>query len=345
MVATRLRRMFGRRKLLLLAGLGAGAGLGGRQLAQAANGDAVVAGQQVTATALTAVQSTVTGNPAVRASNAVASGYDAKADGVQGYADGANNAGLFGRNNALNGVGVAGAAPSGTGAYGESLSGTGVGGKSTSGTAVYAEATAAGHGVIGVSQSGFGAYGVSTSSYGLLGANFNGNTYAAYFIGHSGTPADNNGPGVYVKGTLFVTGTKAAAVRTSRGLTALYAIEAPESLFEDVGRASLAAGRARVDLDPLFAETIVTTDFEAFVTPLGDCKGLFVAARDARGFEVREVQGGTSAVAFSWRVAAKRKDAPAGHRLANAAAPTIPAVPTPTPEPGPTPTIGPSPTP
>ncbi len=112
----------------------------------------------------------------------------------------------------------------------------------------------------------------------------------------------------------------------------------------------LAAGRARVELDPTFAETIDTARYEAFATPRGDCKGLYVTASDATGFEVRELQGGTSAVEFSWRVLAKRKDAPTGHRLATVTAPTVlqtaaPQAPSPGPTPAATPTTAPAATP
>src|SRR6266540_2003311 len=97
------------------------------QTAQAANGDPVLAGQTVDATAPTRVRNGVSYTP------------DSTADGVQGYATGANNAGLFGRNNVTDGIGVGRAAPSGTGVFGESLNGFGVGGRSTSGIGVRGE--------------------------------------------------------------------------------------------------------------------------------------------------------------------------------------------------------------
>jgi hypothetical protein len=75
-------------------------------------------------------------------------------NGVQGYAVGANNAGTFGRNNDLNGVGVFGAAPSGTGVFGESATGFGVGGKSDSEYGVYGQAS---NGVGGAFESGLAA--------------------------------------------------------------------------------------------------------------------------------------------------------------------------------------------
>lgn len=119
------------RRRLLRWGLGLlGAGALARaesRPVQAANGDPVLAGQAVTASSPTVVQGTVAGNPTLRATNAFVGTTDAVADGVHGYAGGANAAGLFGRNNDLDGIGISGAAPNGTGLYGESAKGAGVG--------------------------------------------------------------------------------------------------------------------------------------------------------------------------------------------------------------------------
>ena len=45
-----------------------------------------------------------------------------------------------------------------------------------------------------------------------------------------------------------------------------------------------------------------------FVTPEDDCRGLCVRNKTTTSFEVRELQGGTSNVAFSYRIVARRKD-------------------------------------
>jgi hypothetical protein len=92
-------------------------------------------------------------------------------------------------------------------------------------------------------------------------------------------------------------------------------MESPESWFEDFGEASLVNGKARVDLDPDFALAVVTGRYHVFLTPHGDCNGLFVRHRDDRGFEVREQKDGTGNLTFSYRVIAKRKDI-VGERLA-----------------------------
>ena len=119
-----------------------------------------------------------------------------------------------------------------------------------------------------------------------------------------------NGP-VAINGPLTVFGQswKSAVVPHPDGShRRLYCTEAPESLFEDVGRARIVSGRAEVHLDPDFAALIRTENYHVFITPEGDCHGLYVASRSPEGFSVRESQGGVATVDFSYRIVAKRKD-------------------------------------
>ncbi len=91
-------------------------------------------------------------------------------------------------------------------------------------------------------------------------------------------------------------------------------MESPESLFEDFGAAKLVNGRAQVTFDPDFVAVVHNDKYFIFPVPEGDCKGLYVSDKSPTGFEVRELQGGASTLAFSYRVVAKRKDIP-GPRL------------------------------
>jgi hypothetical protein len=47
--------------------------------------------------------------------------------------------------------------------------------------------------------------------------------------------------------------------------------------------------------------------YHVYLTPLGDCNGLYVANKTATSFEVRELRGGTSDPAFDYRIVAIRK--------------------------------------
>jgi hypothetical protein len=89
---------------------------------------------------------------------------------------------------------------------------------------------------------------------------------------------------------------------------ALNAISAPENWFEDAGSGQLSNGEAVINLERLFGETVNTgVDYHVFLTPNGDCKGLYVAQKSAASFVVRELGGGTSSIAFDYRIMAKRK--------------------------------------
>ena len=86
-----------------------------------------------------------------------------------------------------------------------------------------------------------------------------------------------------------------------------YAPVESEPTIEDNGEGALAGGFAYITLDPKFANVIDTkATYLVSVTPEGDCRGLYVAQRSARGFAVRELQGGSASVAFEYRIVAKR---------------------------------------
>lgn len=132
-----------------------------------------------------------------------------------------------------------------------------------------------------------------------------------------------DGTGVHCTGNFVATGSKSAAVAHPDGShRLLYCMESPESWFEDFGSAALAGGRASVNLDPDFAAVVHTTDYRLFLTPEGDSRGLYVSGKSAAGFTVSEQQGGTSSLAFSYRVVARRKDVAAG-RLAKFSLPAV----------------------
>ena len=76
--------------------------------------------------------------------------------------------------------------------------------------------------------------------------------------------------------------------------------------IEDFGEATLQNGRAYVRLDPAFARTIATTQpYLLFITSEGESRGLYAANRTLAGFEVHEMGGGHSSVAFDYRIVAK----------------------------------------
>ena len=184
-------------------------------------------------------------------------------------------------------VGVGGVSQNGTGVYATSNSGYGVDAFSTENVAVHA-----------ISTKGIGLYaqsGTSPFAPGRVAGSL-----AGLFVGP-----------VQVAGSFTVFGPKSAAVKVSAGsYRQLFCLEAPESWFEDFGEAQLVSGKAEVKFDPQFASVVKRDHYHVFLSPYGDCNGLYVSGRSPRGFTVREFKKGTSNLRFSYRVAARRKDVP-----------------------------------
>lgn len=173
--------------------------------------------------------------------------------------------------------------------------------RSSAGRAVYGMALSGAGTVYGVygqtnSINGRAVYGDATASTGT--------TYGVY-----GRAASSAGYAVYASGNLTATGVKAATVATSAGPTEMYAVESAEVWFEDIGGGRLKGGRARVDLDPHFLETVTVDDenpLRVFVQLRGDARGVYVV-EGQEGFDVIELSGGRSDAPFSYRVMAKRR--------------------------------------
>jgi len=106
-------------------------------------------------------------------------------------------------------------------------------------------------------------------------------------------------------GDFAVSGTKSSVVASaSYGQRKLYAVEAPDVRFSDEGIAHLQVGMARVELNPIFLETI-EGEYLVHVTSYGDAS-LYVAEIGQDYFVVK-VREGDPNVAFAWRLSATRK--------------------------------------
>jgi hypothetical protein len=251
-----------------------------------------------------------------------------------------NNPGIVGTTNSTNSTGVKGFASATTGitngVYGSSAS--------TKGNGVYGSSPNVGvHGSSsGSSDEGAGAGnagvwgdtgGASDSGFwGVLGTADDNS--AGFFENNTGsdleTPAllaENLAPNseslvfeaagkpsegfclILTDGDLTCSGTVSGMVQAgdSARKVMVHAVQSPENWFEDFGSGTLANGAATVALDPTFASTVnTTTDYHVFLTPKGDCKGLYVTNETATGFDVRELGAGNSSVAFDYRIVAKR---------------------------------------
>ncbi len=242
--------------------------------------------------------------------------------GVVGDAGPAANVGVFG--SADSGTGVFGASTSsGTGVYGFSNTGSGVIGTSNGGNAgVYGltNNTNTNEGSVGVwgddptTTGNAGVFGYSQGGTGVVGQSASSDEFGGYFINQGGGApfiaigTDGNCE-VNTDGDQLCTGSKSAAVHLSDSRwVRLYAVESPENWFEDFGSGTLSNGSASVALEPAFRDTVTSSqDYHVFLTPRGECEGLYIASTNASGFEVRELHHGKSSIAFDYRIVVRRK--------------------------------------
>jgi hypothetical protein len=106
--------------------------------------------------------------------------------------------------------------------------------------------------------------------------------------------------------TGMITGSNTAPDKP-REVIQTYAVQSADNWIEDAGSARLSQGVVHVAIDPTFAQTVNTAlEYHVFLTPKGDCKGLYVTNESPTGFEVRELGGGSSNIDFDYRIMAKR---------------------------------------
>jgi len=265
----------------------------------------------------------------------------ASAFGVKGVTTSTEAVGVFGLANTDTGanIGVQGSATSpdaaGTAGYNTGTTGNALGlaafTASTEGVSLYAVAVAASVttgpqrpvGMVGTTNqtAGVGVAGVTDDGWAVGGDNYSENRSTAYFTNHY--DADDSAPVfrtqgtccngycyIDVSGNLFCTGniTGNQGLDGGQRTVSLYAVQAAENWNEDAGSARLANGSAVVKLESTFAQTINSgVEYHVFLTPNGDCKGLYVTNKMPNSFEVRELGGGTASIAFDYRIMAHRR--------------------------------------
>jgi hypothetical protein len=251
--------------------------------------------------------------------NAAGTGLLGEGNGIGGFYLVAGSGGAFtGSNTGAFSYGVNGGGTgllgvgNGLAAFGSPVGGAGVSGNGST-TGVYGVATnaASGTGVIavgnnagintlvagsGVAGTGtnFGVYGLATSNaVGSLGAPARAGGYFASGSGGTQTftyVACYEGGGTPRK--VMGNGTVNTVVKNDADeYVLLSAPEAPENLFQDLG-----TGQLVNEQHPL----------RVFVQLRGDCRGVYVENETAEGFDVVELQGGTSNAKFFWTVSANR---------------------------------------
>lgn len=273
------------------------------------NGESAVFGQDLSTTGAfdMGVQGTSTRGYGVRGKSQ--SNIGVRGDSTSSYGLEGVSTNFYG----VSGSGIGGIAGNGTsvgiygsGAYGvEAFGSTGgaiyastTGGNAiyanTNGTSVWALVAQSLHGS-GVQVTG-GSRGIDSTG-GYSGVVARSPQYPLIAADPSGTILfyiDENG-NLYTKGTV----SSASAIRDT--VTSYARTTSPA--IEDTGTAHLVHGAANVYLDPSFARSIDSRyGYQVFLTPGGDTRGLYVAGKYARGFTVREVEGGRSSFNFDYHV-------------------------------------------
>ena len=116
--------------------------------------------------------------------------------------------------------------------------------------------------------------------------------------------------GINQTGSIACTGQVKMLATTQNGSRQVetYSVQSAENWLEDYGSGQLNHGSVTVNLDPTFADTVNTgVEFHVFLTPGGDCKGLYVTNKTASSFEVHELGGGTTSIPFDYKIVAKRR--------------------------------------
>jgi hypothetical protein len=121
----------------------------------------------------------------------------------------------------------------------------------------------------------------------------------------SATPAAAQAAGV---AQLFpVSETAAAASATENGARVVPG-DTPQDWFKVFGSATLVNGVATIHLEPVFGPLASNGfEYQVYLTPKGDCNGLYLAHKTVAAFEVRELDQGTSNISFEYRIVARRK--------------------------------------
>ena len=95
----------------------------------------------------------------------------------------------------------------------------------------------------------------------------------------------------------------------------LHAPETPEFYFQDYGQSKLVNGKVHITIDPILAANVKISEkhpLRVFVQLEGDCKGVYVTNKTTTGFDVVELEGGTSDTSFQWSITCNVADAKLG---------------------------------
>jgi hypothetical protein len=178
-----------------------------------------------------------------------------------------------------------------------------------------------GSGIEGVGNTGCGVCGFSSTSmaggfqndstannYALVANNVS--TYGDPFIAENTTSGgyffvDFLGDGGFT-GDVYTQQSVMMNQRTRDGARlGTFGTQSTRATIEDTGTSRLMNGEGAVRFDAAFARTLdLRQGYQVLLTPDGDTRGLYVAAKYEGGFIVRETEHGRSSIDFDYRVVA-----------------------------------------
>jgi hypothetical protein len=88
-----------------------------------------------------------------------------------------------------------------------------------------------------------------------------------------------------------------------------YSVTSTEIKVYNDGTSKLSNGKAQIKFDKSFTELIGSNIPVVTISPMGNCNGLYISNITSDGFEVAELNQGSSNVEFSFIVIGKRIDA------------------------------------
>lgn len=216
------------------------------------------------------------------------------------------------------------------------------------GYAIYGQNTGTGAGVDGLSNnaSGQGMIGINinASGTGIIGTGNNG--ALTYLVAGSGGSFNGSATGLsanattagvgqsiytteygnvvrvnYWNGTtqykIAGTGTVSTFVKDlNNEEVIMHCPESPEIYFTDYGQGQLVNGSAHIDIDPIFAKNVTINEqhpLRVYIQLEGDCNGVYVTNKTAKGFDVIELMHGHSNVKFQWNIVCNRADEDLGN--------------------------------
>jgi hypothetical protein len=119
----------------------------------------------------------------------------------------------------------------------------------------------------------------------------------------------------YNKGDVYTSGKNVELIDNGTKKMPAYAVTSTEAVIYKKGNAQLVNGSASITFDKNYA-SLLGENPVVTVSPMGECKGVYIASVSKNGFIIKELNSGNSNVAISWiavgdRIDAKTNEVPA----------------------------------